>query len=130
MAYGGDPSASSRDAVRFLIGDTDTTTALLGDDEVDFCLTEEGSNIYRAAALAAETLASEYANKRSKSVGNLSIQYGDLVQRMEAKAKMLRKRAKTKVPVEVYSAGEDDGTHVWKGMHDHATVEYEERDLE
>ncbi len=32
--YGGDPSANARDAIRFLIGDTDTNDQLLNDAEI------------------------------------------------------------------------------------------------
>jgi len=43
--------------VRLLIGDTDITDAVFSDAEISFFLTEEGSRIYGAAALALEAIA-------------------------------------------------------------------------
>ena len=35
-SYSGDPASSDRDAIRFYIGDTDTTLQLLQDEDIDF----------------------------------------------------------------------------------------------
>lgn len=47
-SYSGDPSASSRDAVRYYIGDTDSTLQQLTNAEIDFQLTEDGSSLAAA----------------------------------------------------------------------------------
>jgi hypothetical protein len=73
--YSGNPASSSRNAVRFLSGDTiQTADVTLQDAEIDFLLTEWG-NIYDAAAASCEARAAEYANKASgsKKVGDLTL---------------------------------------------------------
>lgn len=77
--YSGDPSVSSRDAVRFLIRDTNTADALIQDEEIDWLLSEAANNIYAAAIQAAESVVASYSVQGSsgevttKSVGALSI---------------------------------------------------------
>ena len=66
------PSASSKDAVRFLIRDTDTTVALVTDEEIEWLLTQE-ANVYMAAYAAAQTAVTTAARKGRKKIGNLEI---------------------------------------------------------
>ncbi len=82
--------------VRFLIQDTASATAQLQDEEIDWLLTEAGGNVYRAAAAAAQTLASRYAADVDRSVsgaGGLSVsasqrftQYTQLAAQLTARA--------------------------------------------
>lgn len=53
-SYSGNPSASSKDAVRYMIGDTNTNNQLLSDEEIAYELTR--SNVYGAAALACNAI--------------------------------------------------------------------------
>lgn len=73
--YNASPDSSStggrRDAVRLLLKDTNTSSQLYQDEELAFFLTENGNNVWRAAADAAEGLSAREAE--SKSVGDLSI---------------------------------------------------------
>lgn len=75
--YSGDPSASNKDLVRFLIHDTDATAQLLTDEEIDGLLSIEGS-ARGAAILAAGSLSARFGRKASMSVGDLSINYGSI----------------------------------------------------
>lgn len=81
--YSGDPSLSNRDAVRFLIRDTDMTSPHIQDEEIDWLLTQT-SNLYWASIMAAESVATTYSQSsgsgqvKSKTVGALSISYTDL----------------------------------------------------
>lgn len=74
FTYTGDPSVSTRDKVRFLIGDTISAEKHFEDEEIQYLVTEWGE-VYSAARAAAEILAGRYAHKAqsSKSVGDLSI---------------------------------------------------------
>jgi hypothetical protein len=69
-----DPNSSDRDKVRFLIQDTDSTDAHLQDAEIAYLLSV-WTNVYAAAAYAAEAIAAKYAHKTnySRSIGDLSI---------------------------------------------------------
>lgn len=74
FTYTGDPSVSSRDKVRFLIGDTIAAEPHFQDEEIAYLLSE-WSDVYDTARAAAEILAGRYAHKAqvSKSVGDLSV---------------------------------------------------------
>lgn len=98
MSYSGDPSYSSRDAVRFLLSDTSnsTGTELLADVEIDWLLTQN-SNVYLAAAAGARTLGGREVKNASDSisVGPLSISnsgsdtsWYDLAKQLESRARM------------------------------------------
>lgn len=74
-----DPTLSSDlDWVRFLIGDrtSDAATAKLQDEEITAVLQEE-PNKYFAAARCGEQIIAQGQGAVSKSVGDLSISYGD-----------------------------------------------------
>lgn len=58
--YSGDPSASSLDEVRFLIGDTDTTDQLLQDAEVTYAITKYTDPLQAAVSLCVQ-LAAKFA---------------------------------------------------------------------
>lgn len=67
-----DPSASDKDAVRLLIGDTDTDDQQLSDEEIEYLLTQY-TNVYRAASLAAKTLAAKYSRQVGSSIETLRV---------------------------------------------------------
>lgn len=75
--YGGDPSANDRDAVRYLIGDTDKNHRQLTDNDIAFHLAEEGGK-YRAAAAACRAIAAKYGRMVDKAVGDLKISYSQM----------------------------------------------------
>lgn len=77
-SYSGNPADSEKDAVRFLIGDTDANDELLSDEEIDYVIVESGGSKYQAAHDAAYAIASKFSRMaQSKSVGDLSISYAD-----------------------------------------------------
>ena len=90
--YSGDPSGSSRDAVRFLVGDTDTNDQQITDEEIAWALTQR-SNTYLAAALIAERIAAQYARKVDKSVDSLSISFSQRQEHYLALARQLKRDA-------------------------------------
>ena len=64
------------DWVRFLIGDRNTTTPKLQDEEINAVLAEE-ANKYLAAARCGEQIIAQGQGAVSKSVDDLSITFGD-----------------------------------------------------
>lgn len=104
--YTGDPTTSTKDQVRFLIQDVDESDKQMSDEEINWMLSVE-SNVYLAASLACKTLAARYrAKAQSKSVGGLSISYGDRARQFEEQAKLLETTAQetSDVPVPVSTA--------------------------
>lgn len=72
--YSGDPSDSDKDAVRFTVGDTDTTDQLVTDEEIAYLLVVHGA-VGMASVGAARAIAAKYSRKadQSRSVGDLSL---------------------------------------------------------
>lgn len=73
--YSGDPASSARDAVRFAIGDTDTSDQLLNDAEISYITTEYGESWY-AFSQAALAVAGKFSRLMSRSIGGLSADFG------------------------------------------------------
>lgn len=74
--YTNAPADFPRDELRFLIGDTDEDDQQLSDEEIAYLLSNSASTKLAAIA-SAQILQSKYARLTSKSVGGLSISYGE-----------------------------------------------------
>ncbi len=74
--YAGDPAASAKDAVRFRLGDTGPTFEF-SNAEITYMLGLNGQRVLRTAAACARQLSAKYTGQVSKSVGSLSISYGE-----------------------------------------------------
>ena len=103
--YSGDPAGSDRDKVRFLVFDTDINEQLLSDEEIAWLLSEQ-SNIYMAAANAAEAIAAKFAKDvtrsalgLSASVGNRAAFYLELADKLRAQMSTTNKHG------EVFAGG-------------------------
>ena len=75
-SYSGDPASSEKDAVRFLIGDTDTDDQQLSDAEINYLIAQWGG-VMVSAINAVRGIIARYARLVSKQVGDLSIDYSD-----------------------------------------------------
>ena len=67
-------STSNKDAVRLIIGDTDTADQLLADEEIDYYLTKHGV-VLRAASESARAVAAKFARLMSRSIGGLQADF-------------------------------------------------------
>lgn len=96
--YSGTPGTSTaaerRDAVRYKIGDTDTTDQQATDEEIAFALAQASDDIYTASAIAARAIAGKYSRYADTSIdavktsySQLSKSYMALAGRLEAEAK-------------------------------------------
>lgn len=72
--YSGDPTTSTKDQVRALIGDTDWDDPLLTDGEINWFVTQR-STVYGAAAFACRSLATKYARQVDNVVGEMHLLY-------------------------------------------------------
>lgn len=90
--YSGDPSSSDLDAVRWLVGDIDTDDPLLADTAVNFVL-DHSSNVYAAAADAAEQIAGIFAREVSHAVDGVQIGTDELQEKYLTLALRLRARS-------------------------------------
>ena len=93
FTYSGDPASSNRDAVRFLLDDTNSTAAEFQDAKVAWMLAQK-PNVYRAAAQGARRRATQATEGvASKTVGGLTLTYSeratkwlDIAESLEAQA--------------------------------------------
>lgn len=91
-SYSGDPSASSGDAVRFMLGDTDSSDPLVTDEEIAWLL-DQGIGVEETAARMAEALAAKFARQVSTSVEGVSINASDRATQFRALAAHLRSQS-------------------------------------
>lgn len=93
-----DPSASTKDAIRFLIGDTDSTEAFLQDEEIAFLVSKwerkSGGSPYLIAAYACEAIASKLAREVSVSADGQSLSLDGLMDKYQRLAGQLRQQHK------------------------------------
>lgn len=84
------PAASDRDKVRFLIADTVEDGYRVENEEIDFCLSESGSDSFFAAALCCDALSAQYSAKGRVSVGSLTVDHAQMSTDYSNRAKQLR----------------------------------------
>lgn len=95
--YSGDPSASDRDAVRFEIGDTDTTDQQLSNEEIAFALTKY-SSVVGAAIYCCDALIAKYSRYVNQTVGRVNVAYAQRIAHYQAVIARLRRRAPAATP--------------------------------
>ncbi len=93
-SYSGDPSTSTTDRIRFLIGDTDSCDQLVSNEEVDWAFSVE-PQVETAAATLLEHLATKYARLSDMRVGDISKSLSQLSGQFEERAKKLRSLSTT-----------------------------------
>lgn len=122
MGYGGDPSNSTSDAVRLLIGDT-TAPEIYTDEEIAWYLTEHADDPTNAAkAILAARMAAVAASAGSVTIGRTS----ESDHRHEAFRKALDALSEVSGtsppgavgPAHVYDTSDDAGIFT-VGMHDY-----------
>ena len=135
--YEGLPDIHRRDAIRLLIGDTDTNDQLLSDEELRYATNRHGQD-YRAAAEACGLIAGKFGRLIDRSVGDLSASFSQKRSNyLELQANFLRKQALTPVgPLATGFRPEDfepndafEPFHTRVGMHDNYRTgnEYDEQ---
>ena len=83
-------AAARLDAVRLLVGDTNTNDQQVQDEEIAFALSESNDNVYYAAAWVARAIAGKYARQVTTELdGQLSVEYSDLAKQYSKLADQL-----------------------------------------
>lgn len=70
-SYGNDPLNSDLDAVRFLIGDTDSSDPLLQDEEINYLL--NSYNVQNSAYYASRSIAAKFARLCREETGDIEV---------------------------------------------------------
>ena len=143
FTYSGDPSTSTRNYVRFLLNDTDSTDALFSDEELNYVITEWGGDAYNAARELAEIPIARFsrlADSSSKSVGDISVSesYSAKVTHYKELANSFLQRQMRKSPPKPWANSEslkstddrnisDYNTDFYVGITDNPNSNYEQR---
>jgi len=142
-AYGGRPESNDVDAVRLLVGDTDSDEPLVSDEEIEFALSQTRT-LPGAGSVTANAIAALFSRDVDLSVsgGNYSESqrsqhYRELAQRLDKQSQSAPPRSGVSVPVpsisgvsrsEIHRVREDDdrirpafvrGMFSHHGHHDH-----------
>lgn len=88
--YSGNPADSSLDAVRFLIGDTDSEEELIQDEEINYLLEEEAGDVIEAAVRACNTIAARFSRLADQTIGDYSAKYSQKAQNYRELALRIR----------------------------------------
>jgi hypothetical protein len=91
FTYTGNPSESNIDAVRLEIGDVSPNQFELGDEEIQYALTKEGT-VSKAAARCCEMLAAKYSKKDSMRAGSVQADKQNISLKYRSMAKIFRAR--------------------------------------
>lgn len=92
--YTNDPANVPRDAVRLLVGDTDTTDQKITDEAIAFFLSQASDDVYGAAALSARSIAAGYAVEVDGRFESVSANYSQLSKNYYELAKRLEQQSK------------------------------------
>lgn len=92
--YTNDPASVPRDAVRLLVGDTDTDDQKITDEAIAFFLSQASDDTYSAAALSARSIAAKYAVEVDTKFESVSSDYSQLSKNYYELAKRLEQQAK------------------------------------
>lgn len=114
--YSGDPSTTDKDALRFLLSDT-SAPWLFTDEEIQYMIDNHGS-IYNAGVELSLVMVSRYTDKKNKTVGPLSINYGDIAERWLELSNSLRRRSSTTSGAKVVMTQKTKGHIFTIGMND------------
>lgn len=101
FTYNGTPDTNLK-RVRFLIQDTDTNSALLTDEEINWQLSVE-ANIYKAAANLCEVIATRLARIIDRSAMTMSVSSPRTPEFFLELANRLR--SSTRIPISVFVGG-------------------------
>lgn len=102
---------------RLHLGDTISQRPLLGDNEIAYFLSQNGNNERLAASKAALAVATRYAGMPSRTIGDLRIDYQQVVSSMTERAAILKSEAAL-----------SGGVGPWMGAHKKADKEANEND--
>ena len=92
------PGASDKDAVRFMVGDTNPATALVSDEEINWMVTKwmpVHGTIEYVASVIAESIGAKFAREASISADGVSVSLANLGNQFRELAVSLRSQHKS-----------------------------------
>lgn len=92
-SYSGDPSKSSKDAVRYKIGDTDEDDPLIYDEEITWELIQYGQDIDMASYSSAMAISAKFSRECARQMGRLKVEAEQRAKAYKELAKELYRKA-------------------------------------
>ena len=92
FSWDGDPTFNDVAAVRHHIGDTNSASFYLHDEQIQYALTENTNNVLLAAADCAEAIAALFASNTSWARGRVEVRPGETSDRYHKMADRLREQ--------------------------------------
>ena len=123
FSYSGNPADSDKDAVRFLIGDTDSNDPLVTDEEIAWQLGQRGK-VYLAASSCCVAIAAKFSRKADRSVGNLQASFSQQAEAYRQMARDLEAQAADTAVLQPYSGVSGDPAFK-RGMDTFTVNEYD-----
>jgi len=107
FTYSGDPSLTSLDAVRFLVGDTNADEPLSTNEEIEWALTQN-SNIYAAASIIADGISAYFSRcADAEELGPIKTSYTNRVKYYSQRSAQLLLKVGQHTSLAVYGGGID-----------------------
>jgi len=86
---------ASKDVVRLYIGDTNSSSQLFSNEEIEALLTVNSNDVFETAAQLADSLSGKYARSQSLAIDGFKIDYSDRASFYSNLATRLRRSGKT-----------------------------------
>lgn len=103
--YSGDPASSTKDTIRFLVGDTLVDEPLCSDEEIAWAITQN-SDTYAAAALIANGISTYFARMAdAEEIGPIKTTFNNRIKYYTAKAKELEAKVGSNSGLIFYAGG-------------------------
>lgn len=130
FSYSGDPNSTTKDSIRFLVGDTSAGEWFLSDEEIEWMVIqwEDKNSIYWTASMVAEAIAAKFAREVNTSSDSQTVNTSELMQKyldLAARLRMQHQQLLSGDAIDVggISAGEQPDPTVTSpafgtGMHD------------
>ena len=115
FSYSGNPADSDKDAVRFLIGDTDSNDPLVTDEEIAWQLGQR-VRVHLAASSCCVAIAAKFSRKADRSVGNLRASFSQQADAYRTLAQDLEAQAADTAVLQPF-AGSSDEPRFTRDMH-------------
>jgi hypothetical protein len=138
FTYSGDPNNSTRDSIRFLVGDTSADEWFASDEEIEWTVMtwENKNSVYWTASMVAEAIAAKFAREVNTSSDSQTVNTSELMQKfldLAARLRMQHQQLLSGDAIDVggINAGEQPDPTVTSpafgtGMHDDPEAGYQD----
>jgi hypothetical protein len=100
-----DPTKNAKDAVRLLIGDTNSKDPLLYDNEIQYFLAQYSGSVLQTAIRCLESVMTKFSRMADESVGSVKINYSQRAKGAMVAMDQMRRRLAIDGDLSAYAGG-------------------------